>query len=135
MQAELEAARGHGGAQLRRALLGLAVEHDLQALHEPAPAHVADDRVPVLQLAQAGLQDLALGRDAGADAVLEHVEHGVADRGDERVVDVGRVEEEVALVGAGLDLVVVTTAASASPAPSVLDIVMMSGTTPSRSKP
>ena len=35
----------------------------------------------------------------------EDVQHGVADGGDERVADVRRVEEEAALVGAGLDLV------------------------------
>ena len=105
MQPELQAAGGHGRAELGRALLRLAVEHDLEALHQPAPADVADDGVAVLQLAQPGLQQVALGGDGGADAVLEDVEHGVADRRDERIADVGRVEEETALVRAGLDLV------------------------------
>ena len=46
-----------------------------------------------------------LAVDARADAVLEHVEHGVADGGHERIVEVGGEEEVVALVGARLDLV------------------------------
>ena len=47
----------------------VAVEHELEALHQPAAADVADDRVAVGQLAQAGVQQLALRRHARADAV------------------------------------------------------------------
>ena len=112
----------------------VAVEHELEPLHEAAAADVADDRVAVRQLAQPGVQRLALPRAARRCPRLEDVHDGQADgatSGSQTWVVKNRYPRSKARSSISA---LVTTAASGRPAPSVLDSVRMSGTTPSCSK-
>lgn len=85
--------------------LGRPVGHNLDASHEPAPAHLADAAVarhePLQALVEQG-PDLA--RVLHQVVALDNLEDLVADGRDERVVEVRRVEEELVLHGPAVDL-------------------------------
>ena len=69
------------------------------------PPDVADHLVPQRELVQAAAQPVAELAGAQVEPVaLQHVQHGVADGGGQRVVDVRGEEQESALVGPLLDL-------------------------------
>ena len=75
-----------GGRRLARA----RSRDQLDAEEQPAAAHVADQRVAPAQLAQAGREPAAEHVRARLQAlVADHVEHGEADRGRDRVAAEG----------------------------------------------
>ena len=85
-----------------RPCLVVAVDDQLEALQQATAADVADDLVPVAELAagrRAGTRPARRGPHVQLVA-LQHVEHGVADGGDQRVGHVRGEEQEAALVGA-----------------------------------
>ena len=136
VQAELQAAPGDRRAQRVRALLGLPVDDELEALQQPAAADVADRPcVPVLRAASRPSRRYA----PSSAGPLVELRRAAARRarccrprrrsGSDTCVVKNRKPRSWARCSISA---LVTTAASGSPAPSVLDRVRMSGTTPSR---
>ena len=138
VQAELEAARGD---RARRARASSALVSRSSTSSRPcmqaAAADVADDRRggPASSRRPVAQQRALRAPRRAPTPSCEHVEHRVADRGDQRVGRRASCRRGSRARGrAPRSRALVTTAASGRPAPSVLDSVRMSGTTPSRSK-
>ena len=105
VQAELERPLGDRRDEVAGGRLGRAVVDELDALHEPVAAHVADALVAILQREQAVAEELAERAGALVHPLVDRARRArCCRRGDERVGDVGGEEQKAAVVGLLLDL-------------------------------